>query len=109
MKILTFLINIGTYDFWILKISATGTLIWEKSFGGTEIDEPRAITTTNDGNFIVVGDTRSSDTNVSTNNGAADLWMIKLQQMELLFGKKHLEELVLMLRVQFLKPKTTAL
>jgi hypothetical protein len=70
--------NIGTYDFWILKISSAGLLIWEKSFGGTEIDEPRAITTTNDGNFIVVGDTRSSDTNVSINNGAADLWMIKI-------------------------------
>lgn len=70
--------NLGTYDFWILKISSDGTLIWEKNFGGSEIDEPRGITTTNDGNFIIVGDTRSSDKDVSFNNGAADLWMIKI-------------------------------
>ena len=70
--------NKGTYDFWVLKISSDGALIWEQNFGGSEIDEPRAITATDDGNFIIVGDTRSSDLDVSANNGAADLWMIKI-------------------------------
>ena len=70
--------NKGSYDFWVLKISSSGTLLWEKSFGGTEIDEARAITSTTNGNFIIVGDTRSSDVNVSNNNGAADLWMLKI-------------------------------
>ena len=70
--------NKGTYDFWILKISNNGNLIWEKSFGGSEIDEARGITATNDGNFIVVGDTRSQDKDVSLNNGGADLWMLKI-------------------------------
>lgn len=70
--------NIGTYDFWVIKISATGDLIWEKSFGGDEIDEARAIIDSGDGNFIIAGDTRSSTNNVSNNNGAADLWVIKI-------------------------------
>lgn len=70
--------NIGTYDFWLVKISNTGDLIWEKSFGGTEIDEARAITTSADGNFIIAGDTRSNDGNIANNNGAADLWLIKI-------------------------------
>lgn len=68
----------GSYDFWVIKISETGTLIWEKSFGGSEIDEARAITESNDGNFIIVGDTRSRNLNVTHNNGAADLWVIKI-------------------------------
>ncbi|MFT6959241.1 MAG: hypothetical protein ACJA17_000329, partial [Polaribacter sp.] len=68
----------GSYDFWITKIASDGNLIWEKSFGGSEIDEARAITATNDGNFIVVGDTRSADKNVSENNGAADVWILKI-------------------------------
>ena len=67
--------NKGTYDFWIIKISSLGNLIWEKSFGGSEIDEARAITSTNDGHFIVVGDTRSSNKDISVNNGAADVWV----------------------------------
>ncbi|UAM97849.1 hypothetical protein K8354_16410 [Polaribacter litorisediminis] len=68
----------GGYDFWILKIASDGSLIWEKSFGGSEIDEARAISATNDGNFMVVGDTRSSDKDVSNNKGGADLWMVKI-------------------------------
>jgi hypothetical protein len=70
--------NNGSYDFWVIKISETGTLIWEKSFGGSQIDEARAITNSGDGNYIIVGDTRSNDLDVSSNNGAADLWIIKI-------------------------------
>ncbi len=70
--------NKGSYDFWVIKISETGTLIWEKSFGGSQIDEARSITRTNDGNFIIVGDTRSSNSDISNNNGAADFWIIKI-------------------------------
>ncbi|WP_299521497.1 hypothetical protein [Winogradskyella sp.] len=70
--------NIGTYDFWVIRISSTGDLVWEKSFGGTQIDEARAIVQTDDGNFIVAGDTRSSDNDISNNKGAADLWLLKI-------------------------------
>jgi hypothetical protein len=68
----------GGYDFWVIKISNTGTLVWEKTFGGSEIDEARAITSSNDGNYLIVGDTRSNDLNISQNAGAADLWVIKI-------------------------------
>lgn len=70
--------NKGSYDFWIVKLSNEGELLWEKSYGGNEIDEARALTKTSDGNFIVVGDTRSNDQDVSQNNGAADIWAIKI-------------------------------
>ena len=68
----------GSYDFWITKLAPNGNLIWEKSFGGTQIDEAKAITNTNDGNFLIVGDTRSKDKDVSVNNGAADVWILKI-------------------------------
>ena len=70
--------NKGSYDFWVIKISSDGTLVWEKSFGGSEIDEARAISASHDGNFIVVGDTRSSDSDIAVNNGAADVWILKI-------------------------------
>lgn len=70
--------NKGSYDFWVIKISDTGNLIWEKSFGGSETDEARAITKSSDGNYIIVGDTRSTDLDISSNHGAADLWVIKI-------------------------------
>ena len=70
--------NKGTYDFWVIKISETGTILWEKNFGGSEIDESFDIKKTEDGNVIIIGDTRSSDKDVTKNNGGADLWVIKI-------------------------------
>lgn len=70
--------NNGTYDFWVVKLSNTGDLIWEKSYGGSEIDEAWGIVATNDGNFIIVGDTRSNDKDVTINKGAADLFVLKI-------------------------------
>jgi hypothetical protein len=80
--------NKGSYDFWILKVASDGILVWEKSFGGSEIDEPRAISATNDGNFMIVGDTRSSDKDISNNNGGADLWMLKISTNGILIWEK---------------------
>jgi hypothetical protein len=82
--------NKGTYDFWIIKISATGNLVWEKSFGGSEIDEAHAISKSADGNYLIVGDTRSSDLDISQNNGAADLWVIKITPEGTLLWEKSL-------------------
>ena len=82
--------NRGSYDFWILKISANGTLVWEKSFGGSEIDEAHAISQATDGNYLIVGDTRSNDLDISQNNGAADLWIIKITPEGTLLWEKTL-------------------
>lgn len=81
--------NKGSYDFWVVKINKSGNLLWEKSFGGTEIDEARAITKTNDGNFIIVGDTRSSNQDISQNNGGADLWGVKITSQGALLWQKN--------------------
>lgn len=68
----------GSYDFWIIKVDNSGNLIWQKSYGGSEIDIAYAITRTNDGNYVVVGDVRSTDGDVSNNLGNADLWVIEI-------------------------------
>jgi hypothetical protein len=70
--------NKGTYDFWVVKSSSNGNILWEKSYGGSEIDEARDVISTDNGNHIIVGDTRSEEQDVSENNGAADLWVLKV-------------------------------
>jgi len=70
--------NKGSYDFWIVKSDRNGDIVWEKSFGGSEIDEARDVISDGTGNHIIVGDTRSNDQDVAFNNGAADLWVIKV-------------------------------
>ena len=82
--------NKGSYDYWIVRISENGKLIWEKNYGGDEIDEARGIVSSGDGNYLIVGDTRSSNDDVSLNHGAADVWVIKINSSgELLWEKTY--------------------
>ncbi|CAI8419951.1 MAG: Uncharacterised protein [Flavobacterium sp. SCGC AAA160-P02] len=72
--------NKGSYDFWVVKSDHEGEIIWEKSYGGSEIDEARGIISSEEGSYVIVGDTRSNDQDISLNNGAADLWIIKITE-----------------------------
>ena len=81
--------NKGTYDFWVIKIDGTGKLIWEKNFGGSEIDEARGIVASDDGNYIIVGDTRSSNADVTNQKGGADVWAIKINDDGNLLWQKN--------------------
>jgi len=67
----------GTYDYWAVRLTATGDLVWTKSFGGNEIDNSYASIKTQDGNYIMVGDSRSADQDVTSPRGNADAWMVK--------------------------------
>lgn len=67
----------GANDFWIIKVSAEGNLLWEKSFGGSETDRAFSVTNSNDGNFIITGESRSSDVDVSSPKGGGDIWAVK--------------------------------
>ena len=72
----------GSYDFWAVKVSNSGDLIWQKSYGGSGIEIAYDAVKTNDGNYIIVGDTRSSDGDVSTLKGSADFWVIKINDTD---------------------------
>jgi hypothetical protein len=68
----------GSYDFWLVKVDEFGNLIWERAFGGTGIEVAYDITKTDDGGFVVVGNTFSDDGDISKNHGESDIWIIKV-------------------------------
>jgi len=70
--------NKGFYDFWVVRISDSGQLVWEKNYGGDEIDEAYGIVSSGDGDYLIVGNTRSSTGDISLTNGAADVWVVKI-------------------------------
>ncbi|MCG2418088.1 hypothetical protein K8089_03565 [Aequorivita sp. F47161] len=67
----------GSYDYWAVRLTADGDLLWTKSFGGHEIDNSYASIKTDDGNYIMIGDSRSSDQDVTDPRGNADAWLVK--------------------------------
>ncbi len=68
----------GSYDFWAVKVSATGTMEWQKSFGGSGIDIGYSVVKSDDGGYLIAGDTRSSDGDISNLKGSADFWVVKI-------------------------------
>lgn len=68
----------GLGDIWVVKLSANGSIEWQKSFGGTRDDHGHGIAQTTDGGYIVVGFTRSSDNDVVGSHGDSECWALKL-------------------------------
>ncbi len=75
--------NIGSYDFWVLKLDASGNIVWQNTIGGTLNDQATCIRQTSDLGYIVVGFSCSNATGDKTemNQGpttTTDYWVLKL-------------------------------
>ncbi|QSB26135.1 T9SS type A sorting domain-containing protein [Flavobacterium sp. CLA17] len=83
--------NHGEADIWIVKIDATGTIVWQKSLGGTRDDFAEKIIQTADGGYIMAGGTTSNNGDVSGNHSLGlDFWIVKLDGTGTITWKKCL-------------------
>jgi uncharacterized delta-60 repeat protein len=62
----------GQSDVWLLRLSETGDLLWERTFGGAQNDRARTIVAMEDGSFVVAGMTRSYG------SSQGDAWILKV-------------------------------
>jgi hypothetical protein len=71
--------NHGGYDYWVVKLNSIGTIVWQKSLGGSGNDYGFSIQQTSDGGYIVAGHSNSTDGDVTGNHGGStDYWVVKL-------------------------------
>ncbi len=80
----------GKNDLWVFKLDKSGKMLWEKTYGGADMDEGRTVALRENGGFLVAGFTKSKGA------GNADLWVLKLDgsgeiTKEGVFGKKGWE------------------
>jgi hypothetical protein len=82
----------GQDDFWIIKLTATGNLEWQKTIGGSAQEKLSTIVQTKDGGYIIGGSSGSEpeerQQSVTNPNGAThktseyfgnlDYWVVKL-------------------------------
>lgn len=68
------------YDFWLTRTDDTGAVIWGKAYGGSRYDVLTAMTPTGDGGYILVGNTLSSDGDISSNSDTLNqtVWVVKV-------------------------------
>lgn len=85
--------NHGVSDYWIAKLNATGNLEWQKSLGGTNLEIANSIQQTGDGGFIVAGESKSNNGDVSGHHGSTDyrdFWIVKLSESGIIEWQKSL-------------------
>jgi hypothetical protein len=80
----------GSYDFWVVKINANGSLNWKHNYGGSAIDQAYGITKTNNNSYLIVGRTNSLDNDVSKSLGGFDAWLIHIDDHGHLIWNKSL-------------------
>lgn len=70
--------NHGSLDVWLVKLDAFGTMEWEKTYGGSNVDVCYSLLETEDGGYIMAGNSSSMDGDVVGNHGDGDYWIVKI-------------------------------
>jgi PKD repeat protein len=70
----------GSYDYWVVKLAAIGTIEWQNTIGGNDYDYLQSIQQTADGGYILGGYSYSgiSGDKTEANQGGFDYWVVKL-------------------------------
>ncbi|MNK15916.1 hypothetical protein D3C87_340710 [compost metagenome] len=88
----------GASDYWIAKLDATGTLEWEKTYGGSYFEGTAAaglrldtskIRQTPDGGYILGANSSSTDGDISANIGGTDVWLVKIDNIGTIEWQKN--------------------
>ena len=73
--------NHGAQDYWVIKLDSFGNIQWSKCYGGSSTDIAYSIIQTNDGNYLVAGNSNSDDGDVKLHYGGQftqNIWVVKL-------------------------------
>lgn len=71
----------NTEDYWVVKLTESGNLSWNKSLGGTNGDTAHSLDLTQDGGYVIAGVSNSVNGDVvgmHPNSSATDFWLVKL-------------------------------
>ena len=70
----------GLFDYWVVKLDASGKKVWDKSLGGTGSEVTSSVRQTSDGNYLIGGTSIgiNGDKTPPAARGGLDYWIIKL-------------------------------
>lgn len=61
----------GSWDVWLASIDKQGKLLWEKTYGGGDVDMGNGLIQTKDGGYAIAGHT------YSFSQGSSDIWAVR--------------------------------
>ncbi|AHF80611.1 NHL repeat-containing protein [Thermococcus paralvinellae] len=79
------------YDAWVIRLDPNGGIKWQKSYGGEDNDEAKAVAVAENGDIIVAGVTQSHG------EGNGDIWILRLDtwgnvKWQKTYGSKEAED-----------------
>ena len=77
----------GGYDYWVIRVDASGNTLWDRRFGGNRDDIMMDMCKTTDGGFVLAGYSESgisgdkTQDNRNPGEGTADYWVVKIDSV----------------------------
>ncbi|MCC7377167.1 MAG: chitobiase/beta-hexosaminidase C-terminal domain-containing protein [Verrucomicrobiales bacterium] len=70
----------GQADYWLIKTDAEGNKVWDRSYGGTELDWAYSVRQTREGGYVLAGLSLSGvgGNKATSSEGGQDAWIIKV-------------------------------
>lgn len=68
----------GSHDAWLIKLDSAGNKVWAYVFGGSREDAFSKVLQLPDFGYLIIGTTRSSDSDIHANKGEYDAWLLRL-------------------------------
>ena len=75
-------------DLWIAKLDGSGVLQWQKSYGGTGVEQAYQVKQLTDGSYLFAGSSYSTDGDVTGNHGGTDSWCLQTDNNGALLWEK---------------------
>ena len=75
--------NHGSNDVWLVRIDSLGSLLWEKTLGGSASDYGASISKISDTTYYLLCDASSGEGDISNDRfpNSADFWIIKMDNL----------------------------
>ena len=73
-------VNLGIYDYWIVKVNSSGSITWQNTIGGSGFESLCNVLQTADGGYLIGGHSTSgiSGDKTEASLGFDDYWIVKL-------------------------------
>jgi len=84
----------GDFDYWVVKLDASGNILWQNTIGGNYDDWLYSVQQTSDGGYILGGysDADISGDKAENVQGVYDYWVVKLtNKFNLITGKTYID------------------
>ena len=72
--------NFGQFDMWVLEVSYSGNIVWQKSYGASDEDYVNKVLQRSDGSYMIFGESASYDGAFDDNLGDFDIALLNIDE-----------------------------